>query len=91
MQKKPLILIICGAIVVLAIVLLIIYLAKGGSTDIKDIKNNKTEEVAGKIELSLSAYPLEETEDDVEISILATCSDGYEIVSVTTPDGKTTG
>ena len=40
MQKKPLVLIICGIVVALAIILLIIYLAKGGSTDIKDITSD---------------------------------------------------
>lgn len=92
MQKKPLVLIICGAVVIIAIVLLIVYLAKGGSTDIRDIApNNESEEINGNVELSLSAYPEEETEGTVEISINASCSDGYEIVSITTPDGKTTG
>ncbi len=92
MQKKPLILIICGAVVILAIILLVVYLAKGGSTDIKDIaSSNKQETEVGIPNVTLSAYPLEETDGSVEISINATSKDGYEITSITTPDGKTTG
>ena len=91
MQKKPLVLIICGAVVIVAIVLLVIYLARGGSTDIDEIGANEKNEKKGNIELVLSAYPEDETEGSVEISIDATSSDGYEIVSITTPDGKTIG
>lgn len=90
MQKK--LLIICGAIVALAIILLIVYLARGGSTSIKDItsSNKKVEEVDAP-ELVLTAYPEEETEGSVEISINATINGNNEIVSITTPDGKTSG
>ena len=91
MQKKPVVLIVCGAIVALAIILLIIYLAKGGSTDIKDIAPNKKAENVDEPKLELSAYPTEETDGNVEISINATIASGSEIVSITTPDGKTTG
>lgn len=90
MQKKPLILIICVAVVILAIILLVIYLAKGGTTDFNNITSGKVEKLDEPM-LSLSAYPQEETDGSVEISIMATISDGNEIVSVTTPDGKTTG
>ena len=91
MQKKPLVLIICVAVVLLAIILLIVYLAKGGSTDIDAIAPNKKQENVDEPKLELSAYPLEETDGNVEISINATISAGNEIVSITTPDGKTTG
>ena len=91
MQKKPLVLIICGIVVALAIILLIIYLAKGGSTDIKDITGKKEVKEEGGPTLSLSAYPTEETDGSVEISIVASAPKGSEISSVTTPDGKTTG
>ena len=75
MQKKPLILIICGAIAILAVVLLVIYLVSGGSTDINEIASGKNEKELEEPVLKLSSYPEEET----------------EIVSVTTPDGKTSG
>lgn len=91
MQKKPMILIICGAVVIIAIILLVVYLAKGGSTDIKDIAQGKTEKVEEAPVVTLSAYPEEETDGNVEISIVATISGMNEIVSITTPDGKTTG
>lgn len=91
MQKKNLILIVCGAVVVLAILLLIIYLAKGGSTDIKDIAGGKNVQELEKPTLELAAYPTEETEDSVEISIIASIGGNDEIASVTTPDGNTTG
>ena len=92
MQKKPIVLIICGVIVAIAIILLIVYLAKGGSTSIKDItSSNKNVEETDVPKLVLSAYPEEETEGSVEISINATISGNNEIVSLTTPDGKTIG
>ena len=90
MQKKPLVLIVCGAIVVFAIILLIIYLAKGGSTDIKDLTAKKPENL-DEPKIVLSAYPEEKTDGDVEISIDATIAAGNEISSITTPDGKTIG
>ena len=92
MQKKPVVLIICGVIVAIAIILLIVYLAKGGSTSIKDITtSNKGIEKIDVPKLILSAYPEEKTEGSVEISINATISGNNEIVSLTTPDGKTIG
>ena len=91
MQKKPIILIICGVVVAIAIILLIVYLAKGGSTNINDITKGKEEQVAEVPVIELSAYPEEETDGDVEISVIASIKGGYEIVSITTPDGKTTG
>lgn len=91
MQKKPMILIICGAVVILAIILLIVYLAKGGSTDIADINPGKNTQQLEAPVVTLSAYPEEETDGDVEISVLATIGAGHEIVSLTTPDGRTTG
>ena len=91
MQKKPLILIICVAVVVLAIILLVVYLAKGGSTDIKDITGSKKVQETDSPALELIAYPLEETEGSVEISAVASISGENDIVSITTPDGKTTG
>ena len=70
MQKKPLILIICGAIAILAVILLIVYIARGGSTDIKDITSKKEDETKVAVpEIILSSYPEEETEGSVEISI----------------------
>lgn len=92
MQKKQLILIGCGAVVILAIILLVIYLAGGGSTDIQAIKpgGQNVQEMSSPV-MTLSAYPTEETEGTVEISILAEIDDGSEIVSITMPDGKTTG
>ena len=53
MQKKPLILIICGAVAILAVVLLVIYLASGGSTDITDMASNNKQEQAETPELVL--------------------------------------
>ena len=93
MQKKPLILIICGAIAILAVILLIVYIARGGSTDIKDITSKKEDETKVAVpEIILSSYPEEETEGSVEISIDAKIEgEENEIVSITTPDGKTTG
>ena len=91
MQKKPIVLIICGALAVLAIVLLVVYLVSGGSTDIKNNKSDEGTDEAGIPQLTLEAYPEEETENNVEISVIATVGDGNEIVSVTTPDGRTTG
>ncbi|MBR2290147.1 MAG: SUMF1/EgtB/PvdO family nonheme iron enzyme [Clostridia bacterium] len=91
MQRKHLILIICGAVVALAILMLIIYLAKGGSTDLKTgTGTTNVQEMEAPV-LNLAAYPVEETEGTVEISIMATIKEGSEIVSVTTPDGKTSG
>lgn len=93
MQKKPLILIICGAIAILAVILLVVYLARGGSTDLKDITSKKEDETKVAVpEIILSSYPEEETEGSVEISIDAKIEgEENEIVSITTPDGKTTG
>lgn len=91
MQKKSLVLIVCGAVVIIAIVLLVVYLAKGGSTDINDIAGKQNVQEADAPVLTLAAYPEEETEGSVEISINASIKQGNEIVSITTPDGKTAG
>ncbi|MBR1540832.1 MAG: SUMF1/EgtB/PvdO family nonheme iron enzyme [Clostridia bacterium] len=91
MQKKPLILIVCGAVVVFAIILLVVYLAKGGSTDIKDIAAGKNVQELESPTIELSAYPVEETEGSVEISVVASIGGKNEILSITTPDGNTTG
>jgi len=91
MQKKHMILIGCGAVVVFSIILLIVYLATGGSTDIKDVSGGKKVKETEKPTIALSSYPMEETEGDVTITIFAQMSDGSEIMSVTTPDGKTVG
>ena len=91
MLKKPLILIVCGAVVVFAIILLVVYLAKGGSTDIKDIAAGKNVQELESPIIELSAYPVEETEGSVEISVVASIGGKNEILSITTPDGNTTG
>lgn len=93
MKKGSVLITICIIVVIIALGLLAYYLY-----DEAKRKNgeNTTGKTTGKISnaspiLELSSYPLDETDGDVEISIEAKMEDGSEIVSVTTPDGNTSG
>ena len=90
MSKRPIVLIICIIIVFIAL-LLFIYLFRGGSINFTDINSKEDENISDFLEFTLDASPLEKTNGDVDINIIAKSSEENEIISITLPDGKTTG
>lgn len=91
MSKRPIVLIICIIIVFIALLLLFIYLFRGGSINFTDINSKEDENISDFLEFTLDASPLEKTNGDVDINIIAKSSEENEIISITLPDGKTTG
>lgn len=85
MQKKSLVLIICGVVVIIAIALLVVYMAKGGSTDRSIIRAN-TSSVQPDAELSID--PTDTTDGTVTIYINAEIGGGNSIESIKLPNGQ---